>query len=97
MSSKAADQFAGCQFASPHSYRSVRNSQTQLKHLFAGCAKSASANSQTGWNVLVAKFAGDLVSGFSFSLRIGILLRAQPQTETVIPVVERAALLRVAG
>jgi hypothetical protein len=53
----------GVQFASPHSFRSVLNSQTTRKHLFASHAKGVAANSQTQTDARDTEFARELVCG----------------------------------
>jgi hypothetical protein len=53
----------GVQFASPHSFRSVRNSQTTRKHLFASHAKGVAANSQAQTDARDTEFARELVCG----------------------------------
>jgi hypothetical protein len=60
----------GVQFASPHSFRSVRNSRTSGKHLFARYANTIFANSQTQFDLRHTELAEELVR-LNFSSRAG--------------------------
>jgi hypothetical protein len=60
---EASTAVPGSQFASPHSYRSVRNTQTTMSDQFAEFAETLPADSQTDRNQEFAKFADGPVRG----------------------------------